>query len=271
LIYCSQKTYSENSLFILCNFREDRLVFWHAVPVPITSDCIVVLSSKGDIIKKVHIYDLIKDYIPFSCIADVYGSILEPVNLMRIFYNKLTKGFACAGTGIGTSDLMHTNSIEIMDKNITSFCKKYDWLISVSELDLVIIVDAEKEACLWSWGPGELQKQHHPTLLKNGNLLIFDNGTERGFSRIVELDPLNKKIVWEYISEPPEKFFSAIRGACQRLPNGNTLVTESDKGHVFEISKDGKIVWEFYNPNTRERNKEREAIYRMLRIADFEK
>jgi hypothetical protein len=55
-------------------------------------------------------------------------------------------------------------------------------------------------------------------------------------------------------------------GGNQRLANGNTLITESDKGHVFEITKEGKVVWEFYNPNIKSEDKERESIYRMTRI-----
>jgi hypothetical protein len=32
------------------------------------------------------------------------------------------------------------------------------------------------------------------------------------------------------------------------LPNGNTLITESDGGRLFEVTADGQIVWEFVNP-----------------------
>ena len=31
------------------------------------------------------------------------------------------------------------------------------------------------------------------------------------------------------------------------LANGNTLITNSDSGQVFEVTSDGKIVWEFIN------------------------
>ena len=44
-------------------------------------------------------------------------------------------------------------------------------------------------------------------------------------------------------------FFSAVQGAAQALPNGNVLVTESTKGRVFEVTRDGEIVWEFWNPD----------------------
>ena len=34
----------------------------------------------------------------------------------------------------------------------------------------------------------------------------------------------------------------------QRLPNGNTLITEGSDGRVFEVTPDHKIVWEFISP-----------------------
>src|SRR5262245_65643091 len=37
-------------------------------------------------------------------------------------------------------------------------------------------------------------------------------------------------------------------GCAQRLPNGNTLITESSFGRFFEVTKEGEIVWEYVNP-----------------------
>ena len=34
----------------------------------------------------------------------------------------------------------------------------------------------------------------------------------------------------------------------QRLPNGNTLITEGSDGRVFEVTKDHELVWEFISP-----------------------
>jgi hypothetical protein len=39
-----------------------------------------------------------------------------------------------------------------------------------------------------------------------------------------------------------------VRSAQERLPNGNTLVTESDGGRLFELTPGGEIVWEYINP-----------------------
>jgi hypothetical protein len=36
-------------------------------------------------------------------------------------------------------------------------------------------------------------------------------------------------------------------GNAQRLPNGNTLITESSFGRFFEVTKEGELVWEYVN------------------------
>jgi hypothetical protein len=117
---------------------------------------------------------------------------------------------------------------------------------------------------LWAWGEGELQHPHHPTMLENGHMLIFDNGVKRKYSRVVELDPASATIVWEYKAEPAEDFYSFSRGSAQRLPNSNTLICESDKGHAFEVTEEGEVVWAWLNPAIR--GKHRETIYRMTRL-----
>jgi hypothetical protein len=55
-------------------------------------------------------------------------------------------------------------------------------------------------------------------------------------------------------------------GGIEALPNGNVLITESERGRAFEITRDGDIVWEFYNPDIDESKRQRAAIYRVARI-----
>jgi hypothetical protein len=47
----------------------------------------------------------------------------------------------------------------------------------------------------------------------------------------------------------PAPFFSNFCGTAERLPNGNTLIVESDNGRAFEVTSAGAIVWEFHNPH----------------------
>lgn len=83
-----------------------------------------------------------------------------------------------------------------------------------------------------------------------GNYLLLDNGSERPErqrSRIVEIDAKTKKIVWEY-SPKGIGFMTHRQGSVQRLPNGNTFVCSANHGHVFEVTPDKQVVWDFVNP-----------------------
>jgi hypothetical protein len=61
------------------------------------------------------------------------------------------------------------------------------------------------------------------------------------------------KVVWTYAPTGQQEFFSNIMGAAQRLPNGNTLVTDATHGRAIEVTPDDKQVWvyttPFYNTN----------------------
>jgi Arylsulfotransferase (ASST) len=70
--------------------------------------------------------------------------------------------------------------------------------------------------------------------------------------------------VWEYRGDPPQSFSSPARGSAEALPNGNVLVTESARGRVFEVTREGAIVWTFLNPEFEAKG--RRQIYRMQRV-----
>lgn len=129
-----------------------------------------------------------------------------------------------------------------------------DILFSIRLFNEVVIIDKKSGKIKWRWGRGELANQHDATMLENGNILCFDNGLHREefsryyYSRVVEVDPNSKKIVWEFKGDPPYSFFSSNLGGAQRLPNGNTLITNSTIGHVFEVNKEKEIVWEYVVP-----------------------
>ena len=99
-----------------------------------------------------------------------------------------------------------------------------------------------------------------------GNILVFDNGgtmsdnmyvdQNRAWSRVVEFDPVTKKKVWEYsgtamgFSEQKSDnfFFSQNISIAQRLPNGNTLITEGSCSRIIEVTPQRDIVWEYVSP-----------------------
>ena len=121
-------------------------------------------------------------------------------------------------------------------------------IFSYRSLDIIGVIDRQTGKIVWAWGPGVLDGQHKPHMLENGNILIFDNGTLRGYSRVIELNPLTEEIEWEYTSEPKKKFLSKYISGAQRLPNGNTLICEGGKAHLFEVTPEGEVVWDFISP-----------------------
>ena len=222
-------------------------------PLPIIDDAITVVSHDGEIIKRLSIYAL-------------FGDDLDPRRLDAVAkrWSEIEDRDAVRFDDSSMYDLFHSNSIEVITQDIEGFARRGQVLISIRELDTIAVVDLATQEVVWRWGPGEVQAQHQPTLLENGHLLIFDNGTRRRWSRVLELDPVTRTIEWEYTADPKDTFFSAIRGGSERLPNGNTLITESDRGRVFEVSPSGDILWEFWNPEMR--GTKRAAIYRMDRL-----
>jgi uncharacterized protein (UPF0248 family) len=137
----------------------------------------------------------------------------------------------------------HGNSLKITANG--------DFLVSLRNINTVGIISKETGHFLWKWGPGQIWHQHHASFLDNGNILIFDNGSHsKGIdrSRVVEINPQNDEIVWEYTESPPVSFFSFHISSADRLSNGNTFICEGAYGRVFEVTRDGEIVWEFVNP-----------------------
>lgn len=127
-------------------------------------------------------------------------------------------------------------------------------IASFRNISTIVMIDWQSGEIVWKLGAPTLAQQHAPVPLENGNLLIFDNGTHRmtesvPYSRVIEIAPTTKEIVWKYQEPRPWDFFSPYISNAQRLPNGNTLICEGDFGRIFEVTHEGELVWEFVNPH----------------------
>jgi hypothetical protein len=191
-------------------------------------------------------------------LLDPVGNLLESRSLLMAF-----KGEADIHplqtpkpTALGVRpwiDLFHSNSLEGMPfphlEGRHPIYRPGNVLICSRHQDTIAVVDWRTGKAIWAWGAGELLAPHDAQFLYSGNILIFDNGLGRGWSRVIEMHPITGKIVWEYRAPDPEDFYSATKGSCQRLPNGNTLIADSDHGRAFEVTRDGAIVWKFVCPH----------------------
>ncbi len=178
----------------------------------------------------------------------------------------------------GNYDYYHLNTLTIIPPNdregMHPAFQPGNWLISFRHGSMVFILDKDTKKVLWyaiyDQVKDRLEGPHSPVMLADGNIVLLDNGRYRKWSRIIELDPVTLKVLWEYRDKD---FYSLSQGFVQVLPNGNMLITEAEKGHVFELTPDKKIVWEFYHPdqqnakNSTDKEKWglRQEIYRLTR------
>ena len=171
------------------------------------------------------------------------------------------------------ADWTHSNTLEVLpDTPLGRRDPRFragNLLFSCRSLDVIGVIDRERSAFVWAWGPGVLDGQHQPTMLADGHILIFDNGTYRGYSVAREIDPSTGRTVWEY--RDPEGFFSPYRSGVQRLADGNTLICSSDEGRIFEVTPQGEVVWDYHSPFWgTNRGNEGRHVYRATRYSEAE-
>ncbi len=164
-------------------------------------------------------------------------------------------------------DYFHLNAVSVLPETPMAADPRFrpgNILVCFRNVNQIAILDMVSKEILWAWGEGELEWPHHPTMLADGNILVFDNGVERRSSRVLEVDPEARRIEWQYRGDPPGSFYTYEKGSAQRLPNGNTLISEGNEGRAFEVTAAGEIVWDWLNPETEEHR--RVQIYRMERL-----
>lgn len=133
---------------------------------------------------------------------------------------------------------------------------------------------------------------HHSHMIPRGlpgegNILVFDNGGWAGYglpsqvsetglkterrdsSRVLEFDPVTLKVVWSFDASDlgfsnvfnAHFFYSPLVSSAQRLPNGNTLITEGCGGRFLEVTPKKEVVWEYVYPYSGN-----DLIYRAYRV-----
>ena len=125
------------------------------------------------------------------------------------------------------------------------------WILGGKANQFTFIGDHEEHA------PTYFSYQHDIRRLPNGNISMFDNGTQHSpqYSRAVEyeIDEVNKtcKLVWEYRHAPD--IYVGLQGGVQTLPDGHRLIgwgSAANEGApgVTEVDSTGAVVFEAYYP-----------------------
>ncbi|NNE38168.1 MAG: thioredoxin [Gammaproteobacteria bacterium] len=247
-----------------------KLMAPHITDKRIEDDYIVEVSWDGDVLWRWLASD---HFDEFGFDVDAKAAIRKAVK-----YNEDTGAF----------DWLHINSASYVGPNkwYDEGDERFhpdNIIISGREANLIAIINRNGNV-VWQMGPdfrtddrhmaiGQIVGQHHPHIIPKGlpgegNMMLFDNGGSAGYgpanplapdgvstltrftSRIIEFNPVTYEMVWEY--SPPGRanyqFFSRNVSSAQRLPNGNTLITEGAEGRLFEVTADNEIVWEYMMP-----------------------
>jgi hypothetical protein len=206
-------------------------------------------------------------------LLDGDGGLLGDISLIEAFRGRteihtvITPGPSSLGV-VPWIDIFHASSLEWMrHPHLEQRNEIYalgNILICSRNQDIVAVLEGTTGKLMWAWGAGEISGPHDAQVLENGNILLFDNGLARDWSRVIELDPLTRTIVWEYRAPVPQDFYSRTKGSSQRVPNGNTLIANSDNGEAFEVTPEGEMVWKYVSPH-RTSPRRRGAIVRAIR------
>ncbi len=237
----------DGAIYVLVNEMVDRVPPQLAsIPTPCMVDFVDVISPDGKRRKRISLLEAFQD-TPY---AALFGKLQRP----RI-PGKMSPAAARTAffvDDVHRRDVLHVNAVKVLSRALAPkfpLFKAGQLLISPRHLDAIAVLDPDSEKVVWA-ARGPWQAQHDPSFLDNGHLLLFDNlGSQRG-SRVLEYDPQTQAFPWMYPDETGKPFLSEIRGMCQRLPNGNTLIVNSDGGEAFEVTPEREVVWSCSLGNT---------------------
>jgi len=151
--------------------------------------------------------------------------------------------------GAYDGDWSHINDVDRVDEG--------EYLLSVRNMDEVVLVNRSTDSVDWRLGTDDnysiLNEQHNPTYLESADgtptVLVADSENDRVVEyEMVERGNGSGNTEWE------RTWTLGVGGSlnwprdADRLPNGNTLVTDSLNHRVVEVTPEGEVVWEYYAP-----------------------
>lgn len=190
----------------------------------------------------------------FLVVLSPDGAVLDKFDLTKAIADSPYQHMLHTVSWYSVADPLHSNDVDVINARAAeafAFADEGQVLLSFRELGAIAVFDTQSRAITWATR-GAWLGQHDPDITKGGRVLMFDNygryENAGGRSRVIEFDPSTMEIVWQYGGTAARPLESEIRASQQRLPNGNTLITESSGGRILEVTRDGAPVWEFIIP-----------------------
>ena len=267
---CDAKIADGNTLLLCHHNVVDKRISLETL----VDDCIIEIDWQGQIVWRWNCHEHFSEY-EFSDIAK---------NAIARCRAKDQCGF----------DWMHINCMSVLGPNqwYDAGDERFhpDNIIWDSrQANILAIISKKTGKVVWKLGPdytdkayrwiGQIIGPHHTHMIPRGlpgegHILVFDNGgwggyglpdtftktgeraIRRDYSRVLEIDPVQLKIVWQFTPSEmghampftAHHFYSPFISSAQRLPNGNTLITEGSGGRVIEVTPEHEVVWEYVSP-----------------------
>jgi hypothetical protein len=185
------------------------------------------------------------------------GEIIQEISVMDLLKNNDLNGLLYMGTLNNMStevrgDTLHLNDVEVFPSSMEpGIFEVGDIMISLRNINTILVFRPDNKKIKFL-STGGFVRQHDPDFLDGNTISVFDNNNigpnSNGHqSRILILSAIENKSFVYYSGNKDHRFYTNIMGKHQWLPNGNLLISEPRNGRAFEINKDGKIVWQFFN------------------------
>ncbi len=203
---------------------------------PAIEDFIVVRDGRGRELRRVAMSDAMQN--------------ADWLSLRRAFWARgQARGYELSSRGF--YDPFHTNALWLLSPSeadrLGDPFRAGDALVSMAMLDSIAVIDMETGSARW-WQQGPFGMQHEPRPTPDGDIILFNNFHTADTSSVLSLDPRTRRVTSEYTGPSADPLYSRRSGRVQVLPNGNTLVVETDGGRALELTGDGEVAWEFHSP-----------------------
>ena len=197
--------------------------------------------------EEVYKFQVPHDVHDIDYLGDNEYAIADKANARSYIYNPETDNitweynfrdyFTDEDGGPGTHEYTHLNDID-PEMNQTAF------LMSPRNFDRVFLINRSNKEILFELGGEDnysiLYEQHNP------DMLSYDPYT------VIVSDSENDRII-EYQQQPDDSWEETWSYSGElnwprdgdRLPNGNTLITDSVGNRVIEVTPSGEVVWEY--------------------------
>jgi hypothetical protein len=201
--------------------------------------------------------------------VDQQGKIAESKSLFDILMDNgfepvlTATGMSLDGTTLEDNEVLHLNKIVELSADIAPAFPDFvtgDLLISVRDYNLVLVVEPGTWRVKWH-SVGPWIRQHSARFMSDGTISVFNNNvygfqsgpdgvtdlTQPRVTNILAVHPRTGERRVLYGDRPGQEMLSVFRGYHQEMPDGGLLITEPEAGRVFEVDRNGQIVWEYIN------------------------